>query len=237
MSSQTPRPDEVLKALRRAARVEDLPAVVEEAREIETNAGAGLRPEYWVRPVETRMGYVSRRALAFTFLGLLLAVIVFLGAAAWRLTTLPEPVPLAEQDAAAVIAALHTQFEGTGEATIPFTPPNGEQWRYAEAYTFYFQEGGQRRQVVIMSYDSFIALNEDYRDRSRTLTFGDAGVYTAPEITAETRLLRAYGSDWLAFRLSNVLMLMSPEVSQAMQQALLRDFISIVIADQREIMP
>jgi len=228
-------PNEALEALRKAAGLDAVPATTHDARAIENQAGAALRPEYWRRPIHTPLGRFSRRSLAIVTLGLLLTLTAFAWIAHWRMTTLPALTELPEQDALAIMQRVHTDFQADKDARfIAFTPPDGERWRYRDAYTFYWNDSGYRAQVIILSYGSLESLNEDYRDRTRPLRFGSGGVYNGKDMVAETRSLPEYTAEWRAIRLGNILMLTSPNASLTAQQALSRIFVSRVAADHRD---
>lgn len=214
----------------------------ERARQIEAQAGAALKRDYWVKPVITPFGEFSRRALGYTTLGLVLTFLFLAAVFAWQVSRVPQPDPLAETNAFTVMTHVFANFASStkDDQFQPYRGPEGQNWRNRDAYSFAWVDANGKRQIaVVVSYASTDDLLLDYIDRTRISRITDrtGAVGYANNINIEGRTLDNYGAEWIVIRMSNLLLLVTPTATHQDIQALQSHFINIVGADYRDYIP
>lgn len=211
------------------------------AQEIESQAGKALSRDFWFHGVETPFGELSRRSLAITLLGFLLIIMTIL-ALFWLIITTPPALDrLPNTDALTVTTHIFANFSGNKDPQPElYFAPEGLNLRFADAYTFFWQDSqDQRQQVILLQYDQIQYLQEDYSflTRSRDSSQRSQVTHLSEDMVIEQRDLRAYGAEWRGFWLGNMLMLMSADVPRRDQQELYSHFITIMAANQRDVIP
>ncbi len=217
-------------------------AHLERAREIEAQAGAALKREYWLQDVDTAFGTYSRRALAYTGVGLLLSCLFLTAVIFWRISSIPSPEDLPDTDAFTVMTHVHANFAAPVKdpTFAAYLGPDGQRWRNRDAYSFaWTDENGATQRVVVLSYSSKDDLMMDYIDRTRILSSPDrTGSFAyGNKIDVEARSLKNYGSEWIALRMGNILMLITPGATQKDIQALQSHMVTIVASAYRQAIP
>lgn len=215
---------------------------LERAREIEAQAGLALKREYWMQDVDTAFGTFSRRSLAYTGIGLVLSCIFLAGIIFWRISTIPSPTVFPNTDAFTVMTHVHANFAAPvkDDTFTPYRASDGARWRNRDAYSFSWRdENGDLQQVIIASYASKEDLVMDYTDRSRILISTDrTGSFAyGNKIDVEARALKNYGSEWIALRFGNILMLITRSATEDDIQALQSHMITIVGSAYRDAIP
>ncbi|MBZ0309747.1 MAG: hypothetical protein K8I82_27030 [Anaerolineae bacterium] len=215
---------------------------LERGREIEAQAGAALKREYWLEDVETALGTYSRRALAYTGAGLLLSCLFLSAVIFWRISSIPSPKDLPDTDAFTVMTHVHANFAvPVKDPTFTaYLGPEDQNWRNRDAYAFaWTDENGVTQRVVVLSYGSKDDLVLDYIDRTRIFSSPDrTGSFAyGNKVDVEARSLKNYGSEWIALRLGNILMLITPSATQEDIQALQSHMTTIVASAYREAIP
>ncbi len=210
------------------------------AAEIEARAGQGLRREYWLQNIPTPLGGISRRAVVYTLLGLVMTCGLLTLVIYSVLLSLPQPSPLPTGDAATVMTHVHANFNGNKADTFArFAPPDGQTWQFDNAQAFFFTDvSGARQQVVVASYGDLDTLRNEYLAYSSPLQgVGQGASIRTGNVAAEFRATRAYAPRWRALRLSNLMLLATPNINEADWEQLQSHFLSIVGAAQREAIP
>lgn len=212
------------------------------ARALEAQAGVGLRREYWLENVKTPFGEYSRRALAYSVSGVILTGLFLTGLFVWRISTIPNAPELAETDGFTVMTHVFANFAAPAkdEQFQPYRSEDGLSWRNRDAYSFaWVDANGATQRVVIASYANPDDLVADYRDRTNlTVTTDRTGSFAyGNKINVEARALKNYGAQWIALRMSNLLLLITPTASEQDIQALQSHFVTIVGSAYREFIP
>ncbi|NJL95323.1 MAG: hypothetical protein HC915_17190, partial [Anaerolineae bacterium] len=207
----------------------------------EAQAGVALRPDYWLRPVRTPLGFLSRRSILLTVLGMILWAAVVLLAAGARLAEPPSAVTLPRADAFTVMTHVHANFamESKDPLFAPFDPPPAENWRFQDAYRFSWRRDGNTYTALVLSYANLDTLLGEYLIRTQAPTLANyrASTSITQDSVLELRDTPDWGNAWSGTHLGNALLLISPGASEADKQQLRSHFATILAAEHREVVP
>jgi hypothetical protein len=211
------------------------------SKDIEAQAGAAYTRDFWLSMVRTPVGLLSRRSLAFLAIGIV-ALLALYGFLIWnRLTAIPAPQALPMGDANTVMTHVYANFSGSKDGRFElFFPPSSDLWLFLDAYMFSWRDSnGTPQQVVIASYGNPLQLQTDYYAYTRTINFDrrQEAVAALRELEVENRGSSAYGGLWRGFYVGNILLLMSPSTPDSAQQELISHVLSIMGANQRDVIP
>jgi hypothetical protein len=218
------------------------PARRQDFRDIEAQAGKALSRDFWKQIIRTPLGEMHRTTF-YVLMGIVIASYVFLAVVALlQISAVPDVVILPRGDAQTVMTHVHANFSAPSkEATFsPFVPLPTETWRFRQAYTFRWTSAeGLTQRVIIADYDDPFILKNEYLSKTVSVNFENQtqAMRFDDRLNVEQRTLSAFGGEFRAVRLSNLLLLVDDEVSEADFQELLGHFVSITAAEHRDFIP
>lgn len=208
----------------------------------EALAGRGLRQEFWQEVIRTPLGLLSRRGWVLSLGGWLFSCLLLIGIG---LMLVMQPPPIEQlPDSSANTAMVHVRANFSAPQKDSqfsnFFPPQGELWRFSQAYVFGWTDAaGRAQRAIIAEYPTLNALHEDYLAHtvSKNNINQANSVFLRTIGYIEERAEPDYGADWRAIRMGRLLMLVSGTASLQDQNELFSHFISITAAGHRDAIP